>query len=211
MTDAIKADTNFCRELSNRTVGIIGLEKLGLSVGQAFRKLGVAEILYCDVEPNEDDVTINAKYVERNELLAQSDVICVCWNMKMNGKSIMSFEREAFKRMKSSAILIDATKRFSADFNDLYEALRSGDIAAAGLDLREYDVIPNRHPLDGLHNCFFLPYRECYKWDGRRRLAVDLARSILGTLQELEFDKIKSSSASKPEVIETGLRETISA
>ncbi|XP_052821279.1 glyoxylate reductase/hydroxypyruvate reductase-like [Mya arenaria] len=207
---ALKADHIFCLELSNRTVGIFGLGSVGLSVGKAFKELGMTKILYTDVEPNADDVTINAEFVSRDELLTRSDVICVCWNMKVDGKSIMSFERDSFKRMKSSAILLDATKRFSADFTDMYEALRNGEIAAAGLDVREYDIIPNRHPLDGLDNCFFLPYRECYKWDGRRKLATDLVRSILISLQELEFErKQKSSIVSKPERIDHLLLEPV--
>lgn len=194
---SLMSDSKFCLELSNRTVGIIGLGKLGLSVGGAFRRVGVAELLYNDVRRNEDDVTIGAKYVDRNELLERSDVILVCWHMKVNGETTFILDKDSFQTMKTSAILIDASKQFPADYTDLYEALRTNTIAAAGLDIREYDVIPNRHPLEVLTNCFFLPYRECFKWDGRRRLSVDLVRAILSNLQQIEFDIKKK----KPEVI----------
>ncbi|KAH3790231.1 glyoxylate reductase/hydroxypyruvate reductase-like [Dreissena polymorpha] len=194
---ALTSDSKFCLELSNRTVGIFGLGKLGLSVGTVFRRIGVAELLYNDVTRNEDDVTIGATYVDRNELLMRCDVILVCWHMKVNGKTMFVLNKESFKMMKTSAILIDASKQFPADYTDLCEALRTNTIAAAGLDIREYDVIPNRHPLEVLTNCFFLPYRECFKWDGRRRLSVDLVRAILSNLQQIEFDNKKK----KPDVI----------
>lgn len=189
-----KKDHDYCLELSNRTVGIIGLGSLGLTVGHTLKDLGVSEFLYHDFSSVDEAAEIDAKFVDKSELLKQSDVIFVCSNIEKNETNTYVFNRESFKEMKSSAVLIDATKGFLANFMDLYEALRNGEISAAGLDIREYDVIPNRHPLDVLENCFFLPYRECYKWDGRRKCSGELANAILSTLQDIEFAE-KSLSA----------------
>jgi len=204
LVEAIKVDQNYCLELSNRTVGILGLGTLGLRVARTLRELGTTSILYHDVEPVSKETDVEAEYVGCSELLERSDIICVCSNLEIKGTSNVLFNKAAFKQMKKTAILIDATKGFLANFPDLYDALRTGDIAAAGLDVREYDVIPNRHPLAGLDNCFFLPYRECYKWDWRRKLSADLCKSILSTLQEIEFVKLKRTpQCNMPAILET--------
>lgn len=188
-----KKDQAYCLELSNRTVGIIGMESLGQSVAMILRDLGVTEIVYYDFEavPRATDPDINAKFVGQNEILSRSDILFVCSQQDGEKDDLVFFNMDAFNKMKPSVLLIDVTKKFPGSFGDLYEALRSGKIAAAGLDVREYDDIPNRHPLDMLENCFYLPYRECYKWDGRKTCAQQLAGAILKTLQEIDFSQKK--------------------
>lgn len=190
---ASKEDPAYCLELSNRTVGIVGLGALGLSIAKTLRDMGVSSILYHDTASVAEANDIDAQFSDIDGLLSASDIIYVCSTVESNGKKSCFFDKHAFKKMKSSAILMDVTKRFFANFTDLYEALRTGEIAAVGLDVREYDVIPNRHPLGVLENCFFLPYRECYKWDGRRKCSGELATSILVALQEIEFTQIAPS------------------
>lgn len=206
-----KTDPAYCQELSNQTVGIIGLGALGLSVGKTLKDLGVSSILYHDLQPVENAMDIEAVFVGKEELLKRSDIIFVCSNMESSGKKpYVIFNKEAFRIMKSSAILIDATKGLFVDYVDLYNALRDGEIAAVGLDVREYDVIPNRHPLTVLENCYFLPYRECYKWDGRRKCAKELASSVLYALQEFEFtQKQKAVRKAKHEQIASSMRVVI--
>lgn len=185
----IKNDPTYCLEVSNRLVGIIGMGPVGQSVGKTLKSIGVSALIYHDVQPVDTAKEIGANFVEKDKLLETSDIIFVCSNLVSSGKNLFLFNTAAFHKMKSSAILIDVTKGLVANFTDLYNALRDGEIAAVGLDVREYDVIPNRHPLASLENCYFLPFRECYKWDGRRKCSAELATSILSTLQELESSK----------------------
>ena len=181
---SIKQIQTYCVEMSNRTLGIVGMGPLGLTVANMLQELGVSDILYHDTDPNPEAETAHARFVPMDELLKQSDIICMCSNEKKTSfDSTRIFTADTFKRMKDTAILIDATKGPAIDYNDLYEALRSGEIAAAGLDVREYDIIPNRHPLEGLENCFFLPYMESYKWDGRSKISDEMAKLILETVQ----------------------------
>ena len=201
--EAIKEDQNFCLELSNRTVGIVGLDSVGLSVGMTLKDLGMSSILYYDAEPVSTETELAAEYTELNELLKRSDMICVCSNAFGSDSSKKVFNKAAFKAMKKSAILIDASKGKVVDFGDLYDALRNGEITAAGMDVREYAIIPNRHPLAGLDTCYFLPFRECYKWDGRKKYSAELVKSVLTTLQDIEFAKKMSEKCSKPSMLES--------
>lgn len=180
---SIKKIQSYCVEMSNRAVGILGMGPLGLSVAHMLKEIGVADILYHDTGPNPEADITQAQFVSLEELLKNSDVICMCSNDKKSSfDSARLFTADTFKKMKDSAILIDATKGPAIDYNDLYAALRSGQISGAGLDVREYDVIPNRHPLQSLENCHFLPFRECYKWDGRSTISDELAKSILNSV-----------------------------
>lgn len=207
--EAIKEDQNFCLELSNRTVGIVGLNAVGLAVGTALKDLGMSSILYNDVEPVSEEEDLGAEFVDFSDLLKRSDMICVCSDPFKDECTKVLFDKAAFKQMKNDAIFIDASKGRVVDYSDLYEALRTGAITAAGMDVREYDVIPNRHPLAVLDNCFFLPFRECYKWDGRKKCSADLVKSVLSGLQELEFAKKRSEKCSKPAMLEARTRVPI--
>lgn len=179
---SIKRIQSYCVEMSNRTLGILGMGPVGMKVANMLQEIGVADILYHDTGPNPEVDAEQARFVSFEELINKSDIICMCSNDKKSSFSSRLFTADTFKKMKNSAILIDATKGPAIDYNDLYDALRSGEISGAGLDVREYDVIPNRHPLQGLENCHFLPFRECYKWDGRSKISDELAKSVLNSV-----------------------------
>lgn len=179
----LKKDKTYGMELSNRVVGIISFGALGLAVARKLKFLGCSKILYTDSGEAVMAEDVDAKFVDRATLLRDSDIICACNDRRSSDSSSTVFNKDDFSKMKSSAVVIDATKGVFANFADLYDALRNGEITAVGLDVREYDVIPNRHPLGVLDNCYFLPYRECHKWDGRGRLSRDLAECILQTMQ----------------------------
>ena len=177
---SIKNIQCYCVEMSNRSVGILGMGPLGMKVAKMLKEIGVSEILYHDTGPVTETEMDGARQVSLDELLRSSDVICMCsTDSKTKTDSSRIFTAETFKKMNSNAILIDATKGPAIDYNDLYAALRRGEISGAGLDVREYDVIPNRHPLQSLQNCHFLPFRECYKWDGRAKISDEIAKKIL--------------------------------
>ena len=177
---SVKKIQSYCVEMSNRSVGILGMGPLGIIVANMLKEIGVSEILYTDTGPIAEAEMGDARQVSLEELLRSSDVICMCsTDSKKKTDSSRIFTAETFKKMKNSAILIDATKGPAIDYNDLYSALRRGEISAAGLDVREYDIIPNRHPLQSLENCHFLPFRECYKWDGRAKISDEIAKKIL--------------------------------
>lgn len=209
IVEAIKEDQNFCLELSNRTVGIVGLNAVGLAVGMTLKDIGMSSIIYFDTEASGEEEGLGAEIVDFGDLLERSDMICVCSNPVKDDSSTVLFDKDAFKQMKKDAIFIDASKGRVVEYGDLYDALRNGEIIAAGLDVREYDVIPNRHPLAVLDNCFFLPFRECYKWDGRKKCSAELVKSVLKSLQDIEFAKKRSEKCSKPVMLEARARVPI--
>lgn len=184
---ALQTDSTYCQELSNRIIGIYGMDPLGMALAKKLRQLGVSHLIYTGKKPVVMTADVNATFADQETFVTTCDVIFICsdYSQSQDCKPthiVEVFNKETFGKMKSTAVLIDAGKRTLTNFTELYEALRSGEIAAAGLDVREYDVIQNRHPLGVLENCHFLPYKEVYKWDGRRRMSEDIATQILGNL-----------------------------
>ncbi|KAK3590303.1 hypothetical protein CHS0354_039118 [Potamilus streckersoni] len=176
--------------MSNRTLGIYKLGRLGLSIAKRLKNLGISRIVYHDVAEVLSAEEVGAEFVSFEQLLSESDILCLCSERRTKSGTTTEenmFDKKSFKKMPKSAILIEVTKSPLLDYKDLYTALKEGEIQCAGLNVREYDTTPYKHQLSGLSNCHFLPYRECYEWDGRREISVSLANEILSISRTSEF------------------------
>ncbi|XP_060066805.1 glyoxylate reductase/hydroxypyruvate reductase-like [Ylistrum balloti] len=164
-----------------KTLGIVGFGNVGHAVAKRLSHMGVSRILYHDISEIPTAGEISAEYCPFEKLLKDSDILCL--SCKPNTQSQNLFNKETFKNMKNSAILIDASRGHTINYTDLYEALRKGDIRAAGLDVREEGHISFKAPLEGLSNCHFFPYQEVnHTWDNRSRNSGVLAHDILTLL-----------------------------
>lgn len=92
------------------------------------------------------------------------------------------FNRETFKKMKNTAILINTGRGGVIDHDALMEALKNGDILAAGLDVTEPEPLPNHHPLVSLPNCVILPHMGSNTWDSRNAMASIAARNCIAAI-----------------------------
>ncbi|OWF44097.1 glyoxylate reductase/hydroxypyruvate reductase-like [Mizuhopecten yessoensis] len=164
-----------------KTLGIVGFGNVGHAVAKRLSYMGVNRIMYNDISEVPAAGEICAEYCSFEKLLEESDILCL--SCKPTTQSWNLFNKDAFKRMKNSAILIDASRGHTINYADLYEALRKGDIYAAGLDVREEGQISFKAPLQGLNNCHFFPYQEVnHTWDNRSRNSGVLAQGILAML-----------------------------
>ena len=126
------------RELSLMTMGIVGLGELGNSVARTARHFGMDVIV--SARPGKD--TVPDGRVAFDELLERADVISLHCPLNEHTEGLLG-ARE-FQRMKSSAILINTARGALVDTAALAAALRSGEIAAAAID-----VLPKEPPVDG--------------------------------------------------------------
>ncbi len=131
-------------QLSGKTLGILGYGRLGRMVAQyglAFRM----RVLACDIEPVEPAAGVEMVDFER--LLAESDVLSV--HIHLDEKNRHLINASALSRMKPNAILINTSRGGVIDEEALLEALRSGHLGGAGLDVieGEWRSDLDRHPL----------------------------------------------------------------
>lgn len=169
-------------ELSQKTVGILGLGRIGYGVARRLKPFGVKNILYHDVCQVGYAADVSAEYVSFSELITQSDFICICCNLTPQTRH--RFNKKAFAAMKNSAILINSGRGGVVEHNDLLDALVSGQIAAAGLDVTEPEPLPADHPLVSTPNCIILPHMGSNTWDSRNLMSETAGRNIVSVFKD---------------------------
>jgi D-3-phosphoglycerate dehydrogenase len=141
--------------------GVLGFGRIGrLAVARA-RPFGF-RLLACDPYISDAEVPDDVRRVPLEELLEQSDILSLHVPLTEETRHILDAERLAM--MKSSAILVNTSRGPVVDIDALVEALRSGRLAAAGLDVVEQEPLPLDHPLLALPNVLVSPH---YAWHSR--------------------------------------------
>lgn len=165
-------------ELEGKTMGIIGFGRIGQQEGKIARALGMEVIAY-DLFPNDSGRAI-ARYVELDELYARADVITLHCNLTAENAGMI--DRTSIARMKDGVILINNARGQLINERDLADALNSGKVAAAGLDVVSTEPIRGDNPLLQAKNCIITPHISWGARESRQRImdcAVENARAFL--------------------------------
>ncbi len=170
------------RDLKEATVGIIGLGKIGTAVAERLKPFGCKLIFTNLRDLPEQENKLNAIQVDLDELLSNSDFICLHVPLTKDTKGLIG--KDAFAKMKKNTILINAARGPVVDTDALYKALESKKILAAGLDVTDPEPLPPDHPLYQLPNCFITPHIGSATVNTRREMAAialkNLKAGILG-------------------------------
>lgn len=169
------------KDIKGSTVGIVGLGRIGLGVAKRLRPFGISRLLYCGRSERDCASEVGAEYVAFDDLLKQSDFVIACCSMNPSNHKL--FNVDAFKKMKSSAILVNVSRGILIDQDALYDALRTGEIHAAGLDVTTPEPLPVNHPLLTLPNCTVLPHLGSASVNARNAMADLTASNILAGLK----------------------------
>ncbi|XP_071808881.1 glyoxylate reductase/hydroxypyruvate reductase-like [Asterias amurensis] len=167
--------------LTGSTVGIIGYGRIGQAVGQRLKPFGVGRFLYCGHNPKPEAETLPAEFVSQDELLQQSDFVLVCCSLTPETRGMIN--REAFQKMKKTAIIINTSRGGVMNQDDLVEALQSGTIGAAGLDVTTPEPLPVEHPLLKMNNCVVLPHIGSATIETRSTMMMMAAQNLLAGLE----------------------------
>ena len=176
-----KPDLLLGSDVHGKTLGIIGLGRIGTAMAQ--RALGFnMEILYTDVRPLDRSVEerYRAKYVSMKELLPRADFVTL--HVALTPETTHLIGREELRLMKSTAFLINASRGPVVDEKALVEALKSGMIAGAGLDVFEEEprVTPD---LIQMENVLLLPHIGSATFETREKMALVAVNNILAILR----------------------------
>ena len=165
-------------ELSGMTYGIIGLGNIGRRVADIAKAFGCHVIYYSTSGRNSQP---GYERVSFDELLAQSDIVSIHAPLDENTLGLMN--KEAFAKMKNSAILLNVGRGPIINEADLAEALNNKTIAAAGLDVLSVEPMQEDNPLRGIKDSELLLITPHIAWAGveaRNRLMG----IILGQIKE---------------------------
>ncbi|KAM3612010.1 uncharacterized protein V6R79_000939 [Siganus canaliculatus] len=171
--------------LSGSTVGIIGLGRIGMAIAQRLLPFGVKRLLYSGRTAKANAAEVNGEFVPLDTLVAESDFIVVSCSLTPETQGLC--DKAFFSKMKNSAVFINTSRGAVVNQEDLYEALTSGQIAAAGLDVTTPEPLPTNHPLLALKNCVVLPHIGSATYSTRGIMAALSAQNLLGGLQGTEM------------------------
>ncbi|KAI6176355.1 Glyoxylate reductase/hydroxypyruvate reductase [Aphelenchoides bicaudatus] len=141
------------KQLKGSVIGFYGLGKIGLSVAKKLEAFEPEAIIYNNRSKRTD---VNYSFVEFGELLEKSDFLISSASSNQSNKQI--FNKNAFAKMKKEAIFVNVARGTLVNTDDLLEALKTGQIYAAGLDVADPEPLPPNHPLFELPNCTLLPH-----------------------------------------------------
>ncbi len=154
-------------ELSGKTMGIIGFGRIGRTTGRIGKALGMKIISYTR-HPRAEDVK-EAEFVDKlDDLFAQADVVVLHCPLFPETKEIIN--KKNIEKMKDGVIIINNSRGGLINEKDLAEALKSGKIYAAGLDVVATEPIGKGNPLLTAPNCIITPHISWAAKESRKRL-----------------------------------------
>lgn len=153
-------------ELDNKTMGIIGFGKIGQTTGKLAKAMGMHVLAY-DSYPNETGKAI-AEYVSLDELLEKSDVIALHCPLFPETEGIIN--KENIAKMKDGVIILNNARGPLVVEQDLADALNSGKVYAAGLDVVSTEPIKGDNPLLKAKNCIITPHISWAPKESRQRI-----------------------------------------
>lgn len=171
--------SNFDRpfgEFDGKTWGIVGMGNIGRGVAKVAQALGCKVIFY---SASGKSTCTDYERVEFDELLTQSDILSLHCPLSDRTRGLIN--KEAFSKMKQSAILVNVARGPVVDTQALYEALTQGQIAAAGLDVLEKEPISRDNPLNEIKDSTKLiitPHMAWASTEARERLVDEVVKNI---------------------------------
>lgn len=188
------------RDVHGATLGIVGMGRVGAAVARRARGFAM-RILYYDVVRRESlESELGVEWVDLETLLRESDFVTIHTALTDETRHLISTRELGL--MKPTAILINTARGPIVDQKALYEALRNGVIAGAGLDVTDPEPIAPDDPLLTLDNVVITPHIASASIATRTQMAIMAADNLLAGLRGE-----RPLSVVNPEVFERGLKD----
>lgn len=159
-----------------KTLGIVGVGAIGTAVAR--RALGFnMTVLGCDPRPREDARELGVRYVSLEELLREADFVSL--NAPATAETCGIIGARELTLMKPTAFLINTGRGVLVDQGALYEALRDGRIAGAGLDVLAQEPPDPADPLLRLSNCVLMPHSGSNEHETVARINCQVAENVI--------------------------------
>jgi phosphoglycerate dehydrogenase-like enzyme len=164
------------RDIGGSTVGLVGYGNIAKTVEKIVLAMGTAPSRVLHTSTRDDG---HPGWRSLPDLLAASDIVSL--HLPLTDATAGMLDRAALARMKPDAVLVNTSRGAVVDEEALVDALRTGGLAAAGLDVFAVEPIPAGNPLLSLDNVVLTPHVTWYTVDTMRRYlehAVDNCRRL---------------------------------
>jgi D-3-phosphoglycerate dehydrogenase len=167
-------------ELSSKVLGIIGLGSSGLRLARMVA--GGLDMRVIGFDPYRDPWPENVeRFQDLNALLAEADFLSIHVPLTKETRNLIG--PAALARMKSTCILVNTARGGIVDEAAVAEAVRSGCLAGAGLDVVVDEPLKPEHPLAGVQNVILTPHMAGVTEEGMMRMALTAAEDVLRVLR----------------------------
>jgi glyoxylate reductase len=164
------------RDIYGATIGVVGAGRIGYAV--ANRATGFSmKILFYDVIPRPEMEKLGAKSVDLDTLLKESDFVSIHVPLMKQTHHLINAEK--LKLMKKTAYLVNNARGPVLDEKALYQALKEGRIAGAGLDVFEQEPTPADNPLLRLDNVVVAPHISSASYETRSKMSEMVAENLV--------------------------------
>ena len=172
------------REISGKTVGIVGTGHIGCQAARLFSAFGARVLGYARHE-NPAATAAGAEFVPLDELLAKSDIVSL--HLPLNDGTRGWFDADKISAMRDGAVLVNCARGAIVDNDALAEALDSGKLSGAGIDVFDMEPpLPAGYALARAKNCVLTPH------------VAYLTEEAMERRAKIEFDNVTSWLAGAP-------------
>ena len=169
--------------LSGKTIGIIGLGRIGKKLAQFLTPFNVKIIAY-EIKPDQSFVSKNKiELVSFEKLISESDIISV--HLPLTDETKYLIGKKQLESMKENAILINTARGGLVDEKALYEALKNKVIAGAALDVFENE--PDIGKLKDLDNIILTPHMATFTIETRKQMEIEAVENLIMGLKETKI------------------------
>jgi len=182
-------------ELRGKTLGIVGYGRIGQAVGKRAAAFDMNVVAYDPYIPADVVDKIGGELVSLDELFAQSDFISLHSVITDETRGMINAANIA--KMKKGVRIVNAARGALINDADLAEALKSGQVAGAAVDVYNEEPPPAGHPLIGLPNVIHTPHLAASTDEAQVAVAIEAAELIVAALQKNEFKNVVNADALK--------------
>ena len=170
-------------ELAGKTLGLLGLGEVGLRVAHRAKALGMRVVGYDPLRrPWEAALEVaGVEFLPLEEVLAEAQFLSLHAPLTPETRGLIGWE--ALARMRPGAYLINTARGELVDHHALCEALQSGLLAGAVLDVTDPEPLPLDHPLRELENCLLTPHIAGLTRESQARVGERVVRGVLEVLR----------------------------
>lgn len=165
----------FAHDVAGATLGIYGLGAIGLELAKRARACGM-RLAYHNRRQRDDDAETRATYRSLTDLARCADVLVIL--TPLTNETRGRFSRELLACMQPTACLVNVARGPIVDLSALYDALVSGALAGAALDVTDPEPLPPAHPLYELPNVVIVPHIGSATFETRERMSLLAARNL---------------------------------
>ena len=171
-------------DLAGRTVGIIGLGRVGAAVARRLKAFDVGLLYYSRTRRRELESYIDIEWAELDDLLSRSDVVSL--HVPGTSETHHMIGPREFGLMKQGVLVVNMARGRVIDQEALLDALMTDKVAGAALDVFEVEPLDPAHPLTAMDNVILTPHLGASSLEGMQRMATQVAQGILDILDGKE-------------------------